>query len=130
MSQYLKLIPLIAAGLLASFVAIAEAPSGEEIAERMTNKMNERLDLDESQLQSISEINASYASQFESLREEHRGNMKSLLASRDAEITPLLNEEQLQQYEKDKERMKDNMRGKHRKHFKEHRKMRKKREQN
>ena len=121
MFEQFKLLPLITAGLLASTVAIAEPPSSEEMAERMTNRMSERLDLDESQLQSVSEINANYASQIHSLHEEHRGNLSSLMASRDSEITPLLNEEQLQRYEQDKQRMK-----KHRKQIKQHKRMHKK----
>ena len=93
-----------------SFTATAQPgppPSPEEMAERQTKHLTEKLELDENQKAKVHEINLTFAKKVQAMREEGKGHREtmqekreSLHKERDAEMNEVLSDEQYKTLEK------------------------------
>lgn len=92
--------------------------SAEQRAEKITNKMKEKLNLTDEQVVKIKAINLEAAQQKDTLKAEvkaeRKEKVKAIETERDAKIKAVLTEEQKAEYEKMKEKGKEKMK-KHRK---------------
>lgn len=119
-------------GILLSVGAMAQEQQGKprkqltpaERQEKMVETYKKNLDLTDKQTQKLQAINQQHVKQMQELRNDQhltrdakKEKMKALHASREAEITAILNAEQKQKYEawqEKREARKQNMHQKHR----------------
>lgn len=92
--------------------------SAEQRAEKITNKMKEKLNLTDEQVVKIKAINLEAAQQKDTLKAEAKAErkekVKAIETDRDTKIRAVLTEEQKAEYEKMKEKGKEKIK-KHRK---------------
>lgn len=92
--------------------------SAEQRAEKITNKMKEKLNLTDEQVVKIKAINLEAAQQKDTLKAEAKAErkekVKAIETDRDTKIKAVLTEEQKAEYEKMKEKGKEKIK-KHRK---------------
>ncbi|KAB2918291.1 MAG: hypothetical protein F9K23_03865 [Bacteroidetes bacterium] len=92
--------------------------SAEQRAEKITNKMKEKLNLTDEQVVKIKAINLEAAQQKDTLKAEAKAErkekVKAIETDRDTKIKAVLTEEQKAEYEKMKEKGKEKVK-KHRK---------------
>jgi hypothetical protein len=87
-----------------------QMPSPEERAKQETESMKKKLDLSPEQLPVVEKINLKYAEKMDAMFQQSGGpggdfsemdkKMKSLEIEKRDELTPVLNEDQLKQYDK------------------------------
>lgn len=116
-----KLIVLTIAALFAvtAFGQEKRQSTPEARAEKVTNKMKEKLNLTDEQVAKIKAINLDAAKKKDELkgkgkdqRKEMRTQVKSIEDDRDSKILEVLTEEQKAQYKKMREKSKDHRGGK------------------
>ncbi len=80
--------------------------SPEEMAERQTTQLAEKLELDEAQKSKVQEINLAFAQKLKAMREEGRDNREAMREKREtaqsermAQLKEVLSEEQFKAFE-------------------------------
>lgn len=110
MKSIFKLIAMQAFVFTLSYTAVAQ-PGGprlspEEMAERQTTQLTEKLELDEAQKTRVQEINLAFAQKLKAMREEGQDNREAMREMREtiqgervAELKEVLSEEQFKAFE-------------------------------
>ena len=110
MKLSMKILAIVALFFTSNFAANAqrggESHDPEQMAERETSRMTEKLSLDEVQTAKVQELNLMYAKEMQEAREENKGDrehMKEMEAvinsEKSAEMKLILTEAQFKTYE-------------------------------
>ena len=87
--------------------------SPEEMAEKRTERLASKLELDDSQQQALREINLKYAALQKEQTEASREDRMALMKEYDAEVSEILTEDQMVRYAELKEEKKAKMKERH-----------------
>lgn len=110
MKSIIRLVAIQAFVFTLGYAAMAQ-PGGprlspEEMAERQTTHMTEKLELDDAQKSKVQEINLAFAQKLKAMREEGRDNREAMREKREtaqgermAQLKEVLSEEQFKAFE-------------------------------